>query len=64
VRKGTTSRVMVTRRLEVSFWQDDSTSPGNYAWLFVCEPEYNTLIFTNQHVEITLHFSIPLHWFV
>jgi hypothetical protein len=28
--KWTTSRVMVASRPKVSFWPDDSTSPGNY----------------------------------
>jgi hypothetical protein len=26
---------MVTSRPKVSFWQDGSTRPGNYGWLFV-----------------------------
>jgi hypothetical protein len=34
-RKGATLRVMEASRPRVSFWTDDSTSPGNYEWLFV-----------------------------
>jgi hypothetical protein len=33
--KGTTLRVMVASRHKVSFWPDDSTSPGNYEYVFV-----------------------------
>jgi hypothetical protein len=33
--KGTTSRVMVTSRLKVSFWPDGSTRTGNYGLVFV-----------------------------
>jgi hypothetical protein len=34
-RKGTTSRVMVASRPKVSFLRDNTTSHGNYGWLFV-----------------------------
>jgi hypothetical protein len=33
--KETTSCVMVASGPKVSFWPDDSTSLGNYGWLFV-----------------------------
>jgi hypothetical protein len=33
--KGAASRVMVGSGPKVSFWQDGSTSPGNYGWLLV-----------------------------
>jgi hypothetical protein len=33
--KGANSSAMVASRPKVTFLQDDSTSPGNYEWLFV-----------------------------
>jgi hypothetical protein len=39
--KGVISRVMVACRLKVIFWQDRSTSPGNYGRLFVPSQQLN-----------------------
>jgi hypothetical protein len=59
LRKGTTSRAMVASKPKISFWSDDSTSPGNYRRLM--HPPKHILIYPRRKFETSTYNSRNNH---